>query len=731
MKGEVKYISGGKSATVSSHIKPILIEQNQRLSCKHHIDIDLLDDLRTFIKVKCNIEKDYSNALIKLINSHQKKYPTFQVEQSGDTKSLYTSWKAYLDEIEKNAKLRLTEYESVSHSVDTLKDLKSHKVLMAKRTLDQHLKKIHEEINSTVLDLDKHRKVYQEDEHFAKQARDKEEKLMKKKSGGIFAKLTDLQTKKEKTSSHREASEIQSTQARNEYIMALASTNAHLHHFYSLDLPSLMNTLDDDALTKCRLIILTMMQKDLSSLSSLNEGISKANSLVAATSTQFTNEAFISDPSNNCLDEEIQVEFEPVANDSVRTVSTEHNADLALQHDINKWLSCFQKECRNLCRLNTQLIKCQNLAASGHKTVEVRGVGQVNLDNQIEEVKQQIRKCDISKAKAYARLLAIREGGMEIEDLITLEATIKNEMKAASSTLDVDNSHTALSRTPSVKSTDGTSDGRVSGMDKSFSEDDTNHTPEPEQYVRDSYDQDDSDNERDTPYSSNQYSSNNNQTQQQQQQQQQGNSQSGGWTADWGDDPTAAWSSEPAAPTVAPLTTGTVDTRAPDVSVATVTDTIVDNDTNDNTYNNSDSVVEQNYDESAAVEETFDVDGTLMVGKLVRALYPYAAQNTDELDLTEEETLTVISASDKDWVNAQNETGRIGFVPAAYLEIIGDAPPAPSHDDYDEVATYETNFVEEEPSYTAPSIEVSISRDDMIFISLISLVTCSCTLDQR
>jgi len=35
---------------------------------------------------------------------------------------------------------------------------------------------MHEEVNHSVADLDKQRKAYHEEEHFAKQARDKEEK---------------------------------------------------------------------------------------------------------------------------------------------------------------------------------------------------------------------------------------------------------------------------------------------------------------------------------------------------------------------------------------------------------------------------------------------------------------------------------------------------------------------------------------------------------------------------
>lgn len=159
------------------------------------------------------------------------------------------------------------------------------------------------------------------------------------------------------------------------------------------------------------------------------------------------------------------MDFEPCDNDVTTAVSTEHNQDLALESEITKWMSCFSKECRNLSRLASQLIKCQNLQAQGHKTVEVRGQGHSNLESQIDEIKQQIRKCDISKAKAHARLTSIRESGMNVEDLDAHEANITFEMKQTLS-LDVDTSALPLSRTPSLRSTKLNDEGRHSAMDK-------------------------------------------------------------------------------------------------------------------------------------------------------------------------------------------------------------------------------------------------------------------------
>ena len=73
-----------KSGGLLGQAKTILSEQQQRLSAKHQADLDLIDDLRTFIKTKAHIESNYNQQLIKLTSSHlQKKYPQLTIRVSG------------------------------------------------------------------------------------------------------------------------------------------------------------------------------------------------------------------------------------------------------------------------------------------------------------------------------------------------------------------------------------------------------------------------------------------------------------------------------------------------------------------------------------------------------------------------------------------------------------------------------------------------------------------------
>lgn len=165
-------------------------------------------------------------------------------------------------------------------------------------------------------------------------------------------------------------------------------------------------------------------------------------------------------------------------------------------------------------------------------------MGVVNLETQIDEVRQQLRKCNVSKAKAQARLLAMKEGGMPIHDLDTVEDHIRSEMKTV--TLDVESTSSntliaqPLSRTPSMRSTSNISDGRTSSAAErpgSEADTETGPTPGPDSS---NYDQEDSDQEYEQPQQTRTSSSGAYDA-----------SAAGGWAGEsWADDPTAAWGNE-------------------------------------------------------------------------------------------------------------------------------------------------------------------------------------------
>jgi hypothetical protein len=93
--------------------------------------------------------------------------------------------------------------------------------------------------------------------------------------------------------------------------MSLTAANAHLHHFYAMDLPELVRNLEDEALDKSRNFILTLIEKEINSLNSASDGMAKANHLVQETSSQFTTYAFLSDPASSCIRYAVLTLFAP------------------------------------------------------------------------------------------------------------------------------------------------------------------------------------------------------------------------------------------------------------------------------------------------------------------------------------------------------------------------------------------------------------------------------------
>ncbi|KAH9511908.1 F-BAR and double SH3 domains protein 2 [Dermatophagoides farinae] len=661
-----------KPGALVSAAKSLLSEQSTRLSLKHTTDIDLLDDLRNYLKNRCALERDYAQSLAKLNTSYSKRSSTFLTfvsneDDNSDIKTLYSSWRIYQEETEKHAKNRQSQFEQLATVCETLKTLRSHKIQVAKKCLDNYLKKMHEEIVNSVNEIDKTRKLYFEEEHLAKQARDKEEKIKKRKTG-IFASFTNLQNKKERTSAHREASDIQSTQARNDYIMALAAGNAHFDHYYNQDLINLMLTIDDYVLDKCRGYMLNLLKVEKDSAQSWYDVNEKATDLVDHTSADYTNSIFLRDPNSTSLTEILSYEFQACDNDPIDTISLDHNADIALRNEGQKWFTWFSKECRNLNRLSAQLVKLQALLSEGHKTVDLPGSGQVDIENRIDEIRQQLRKCEISKLKAKARLQAIKESGAEVEDFIAFEAQVATEIKQQS--LEVDNLNlTSLSRTPSMRS-HSELEAKLSSKSESENVSTGGHqTVRPESSS--SIEQLDSPDrellqmgtsiESTSPAPTSAAYSAANQT-------------------SWGDyDPTQAWDNEPSVPTAATTTVSNAYNGINEDGQQQQQQT-ADEYRQQSTDLNDDRMDNDSYQQHNTQENFYDdfnqqqqqdqpmADGFALIGKQCFVLYSYTAQNDDELTIIEQEILNVVNAADKDWVQAQNKDGQYGYVPASYLQ---------------------------------------------------------------
>lgn len=622
-----------------TQLKNIHNEQITKLQTKHQQDVELLEDLRNFTKIRATVEKEYGNALLKLATTYLQKKPPpgieIKSEDSQDKKTVFGVWRMLLDETEKIAKARLAAAEVFSQQIsENAKNVRANKLQVAKKCFD-NLRRIQDEVQQCVQEVDKTKKLYFEEEHMAHEARDKahdaEEKL-KKKKGRIFQSITSLQKNSQKFSSRREACDIQSTKARNDYILALVAANAHQSRFYETDLPDTLQYLDCDVSEKVKDYIQLMSRTELLTVAACNSSFSRILEDASHITRQYTVECFLQD--NQVLGKPIKYEFDPCDNDQVRTICTEHHADICLGKEAKKWASAYMKECRTLRDANKELNRLLGQIAKGEKTMEASTGEQEDVEQKLEDIRNSIRKAETSKLKAEARLEALREGGVNVDEFLN--------------SLDIDALQIEdLSRKGSTASRGSR---RSSRSDLNFEE------PNEAAYYEGDFDGGSSSDTSGAAAAP---------------------SVAGAPEADEAVQVMEASSAQGSLPYEHDPTSVNWDDEA-QVSVSTID------------VGNLEAACEppaaEEEDEASPPRVAEEREGSLQVAIKCFALFSYEAANPDELSFVEQEEMEIVSEGDGDgWIKARNYKGEEGYIPQNYVEIAESQPAGASGESFSSV----------------------------------------------
>lgn len=650
-----------------TQLKNIHNEQITKLQTKHQQDVELLEDLRNFTKIRATIEKEYGNALLKLATTYLQKKPPpgieIKNEENQENKTVFGVWRMLLDETEKIAKARLAAAEVFSQQIsENAKNVRANKLQVAKKCFDS-LRRIQEEVQQCVQEVDKTKKLYFEEEHMAHEARDKahdaEEKL-KKKKGRIFQSITSLQKNSQKFSSRREACDIQSTKARNDYILALVAANAHQSRFYETDLPDILQSLDCDVSEKVRDYIQLMSRAELLTVTACNSSFSRILEDAGHITRQYTAECFLQE--NQVLGKPLKYEFDPCDNDQVRTICVEHHADICLGKEAKKWASAFMKDCRSLRDSNKELNRLLGQIAKGEKTMESSTGEQEDIEQKLEDIRNAIRRAETSKLKAEARLEALREGGVNVDEYLN--------------SLDIDALQIDdLSRKGSTASRGSRKNSRS----------DLNYA-EPNEANEAYYESGSSSDASAAPSGS--FHAGASEAEE---------AATAGQGVYYEQDPTAVvWDEEP-------------EVSASAVDVGDV--------------GSADQPAGEDDEAEAAARTAEDREGSLQVAIKCFGLFSYEAANPDELSFVEQEEMEIISEGDGDgWIKARNYKGEVGYIPQNYVEIVESQPAGASGESFSSVDyRVETSddaeavgAVEPEPGEQPPEAEVVQPVDEVV-----------------
>ncbi|XP_050424568.1 protein nervous wreck [Adelges cooleyi] len=422
-------------------LKNLHSEQIAKLHLKNQNECDLLEDIRSFLIKKSAIEKSYSDALLKIsvafLNKKIANIPDIKTEGSEEKWNMWNVWRTVLEENETAAKARLEAIELLQNQInDEAKTLRAHKLQIAKKCTD-HLTQVQKELHSSVQEVDKTKKFYFDEEQSAHEVRDKakdiEEKL-KKKKGSFFQSITSLQKNSAKVSSRREVLEEKSSGARNDYLLSLAAANAHQTRYFLVDLQNVMNTMENNVYEKVQEYLALLSKIELLTCTVVHNSFKKVRDQAQQLSREYNMQCvYLFYP---VLKQHVQYQFEACDGDTIDHITADHGGVVTiLSQEAIRWATRILRETNNIKENTRKLQVFQALRESGQKN-DPNDPNGSDLETKIESLKNSIRRSEIAKVKAEARIECLKngDGNVNVEEWLADIGDISAELQRSNST---------------------------------------------------------------------------------------------------------------------------------------------------------------------------------------------------------------------------------------------------------------------------------------------------------
>ncbi|XP_063497415.1 F-BAR and double SH3 domains protein 2 isoform X3 [Symphalangus syndactylus] len=366
-----------RKVKVTQELKNIQVEQMTKLQAKHQAECDLLEDMRTFSQKKAAIEREYAQGIQKLASQYLKRdWPGVKADDRNDYRSMYPVWKSFLEGTMQVAQSRMNICENyknfISEPARTVRSLKEQQL---KRCVDQ-LTKIQTELQETVKDLAKGKKKYFETEQMAHAVREKADIEAKSKLS-LFQSRISLQKASVKLKARRSECNSKATHARNDYLLTLAAANAHQDRYYQTDLVNIMKALDGNVYDHLKDYLIAFSRTELETCQA------------------------------------VQNTFQFLLENSSKSRQLESETGTTEEHSLNKearkWATRVAREHKNIVHQQRVLndLECHGAAVSEQSRAE--------LEQKIDEARENIRKAEIIKLKAEARLDLLKQIGVSVD----------------------------------------------------------------------------------------------------------------------------------------------------------------------------------------------------------------------------------------------------------------------------------------------------------------------------
>ncbi|XP_062443078.1 F-BAR and double SH3 domains protein 1 isoform X2 [Rhea pennata] len=401
-----------RKVKLTQEVKVHFIEQLSSLQSKQQRDTELLEDIRSYSKQRSAIEREYGQALQRLASQFLKRDWQRSRSEANDSRSVVAAWKGVIDGTMYAGQARVTASESYrTIALEASKTARVSKERMLKKSTEQ-LQKVQAELLETVKELGKAKKQFTHLQRSNEVAKDKAadvEARLRRSDRRIFHTKASLQKLSAKFSAQLAEYSKQLTGVHNEYILTLVSANAHLDHYYNVELPTVMQALDGDLYERFRDHLTLTSQTEIEICQATQEWFQR----VLESSTQICQKQnlllFLQDHTAFTLTPEQR--FQLAGMDQMRLLEPESSStsESSLEKEVRRWAMRAAKDYKIKTHSEQVL---QRLEARRQQAPEAEVTA---MERRMEEVRENIRKAEVSKVKADARLALLRTTGLDVD----------------------------------------------------------------------------------------------------------------------------------------------------------------------------------------------------------------------------------------------------------------------------------------------------------------------------
>ncbi|XP_075397854.1 F-BAR and double SH3 domains protein 1 isoform X2 [Tenrec ecaudatus] len=394
----------------AQEVKLRFLEQLNILQTRQQREADLLEDIRSYSKQRAAIEREYGQALQKLAGPFLKR----DGQRSGelDSRTVFGAWRCLLDATVAGGQARL-------QASDRYRDLAGGTGRSAKEQVlrkgAENLQRAQAEVLQSVRELGRSRKLYGQRERVWALAQEKAADVqarLNRNDHGIFHTRTSLQKLSSKLAAQSAHYSHQLRAARNDYLLNLVATNAHLDHYYQEELPAVLKTLVSELLEHLRDPLTLLSHTELEAAELALEQARQGGQTTSQVSWEQDLQLFLQEP--GVFSPTPPQQFQPAGTDQVCVLELEGGAGgvagaSGLEKEIQRWTSRAARDYKIQNHGNWVL---QRLEQRRQQAPEREAPG---IELRLQEVRESIRRAQVSQVKGAARLALLQGTGLDVQ----------------------------------------------------------------------------------------------------------------------------------------------------------------------------------------------------------------------------------------------------------------------------------------------------------------------------